>query len=128
MLLKLRQIEEEEPELHILRNEYLQEIGVRIMGEVQIEVLQRVIQNRFGTLVSFDEGGIVYKETIADVALGVGHFEPLRHYTEVYLLLEPGERGSGLVFQTKCSEDILGGSWQSPFLVALCSVRQEWFS
>lgn len=116
MLPKLRQIEEEEPELHIVWNELLQEIQVRIMGEIQIEILQSLIQSRFGVEVSFDEGGIVYKETIADVVEGVGHFEPLRHYAEVHLLLEPGERGSGLVFETKCSEDILGGSWQNLIL------------
>ncbi|MDF2672350.1 MAG: small GTP-binding protein [Clostridiales bacterium] len=113
ILPKLRQIEEEEPELHVVWNEQLQEIQVRIMGEVQLEILQSLIQSRFGALVSFDEGGIVYKETIADVVEGVGHFEPLRHYAEVHLLLEPGERGSGLVFGTNCSEDVLGGSWQN---------------
>lgn len=113
MLPKLRQIEEEEPELHIVWDEQLQEIQVRIMGEVQLEILQSMIQDRFGTWVSFDEGGIIYKETIADAVEGVGHFEPLRHYAEVHLLLEPGERGSGLAFETKCSEDILGGSWQN---------------
>ncbi len=113
MLPKLRQIEEEEPELHIVWDEQLQEIQVRIMGEVQLEILQSMIQERFGVWVSFDEGGIVYKETISDVALGVGHFEPLRHYAEVHLLLTPGERGRGLVFETKCSEDVLGKSWQN---------------
>ena len=113
MLPKLREIEEEEPELHIAWDEKLQEIQVRIMGEVQLEILQSMIQNRFGVLVGFDEGGIIYKETIASTVLGVGHFEPLRHYAEVHLLLEPGERGRGLVFQSICSEDLLGGSWQS---------------
>jgi ribosomal protection tetracycline resistance protein len=112
MLPKLRQIEEEEPELHIVWDEQLQEIQVRIMGEVQIEILQRLIQNRFGVEVTFDEGGIIYKETIANIVEGVGHFEPLRHYAEVHLLLEPGERGSGLLFGTECSEDVLGRSWQ----------------
>lgn len=112
MLPKLHQIEEEEPELHIVWNEQLQEIQVRIMGEVQIEILQSLIQSRFGVNVSFDDGGIIYKETIADTVEGVGHFEPLRHYAEVHLLLVPGEKGSGLVFGTECSEDILGKSWQ----------------
>lgn len=112
MLPKLRQIEEEEPELHIVWNEQLQEIQVRIMGEVQLEILQSMIQSRFGVLVSFDDGGIIYKETIADIVEGVGHFEPLRHYAEVHLLLTPGETGSGLVFETECSEDVLGKSWQ----------------
>jgi ribosomal protection tetracycline resistance protein len=112
MLPKLRQIEEEEPELHIVWDEKLQEIQVRIMGEVQIEILQNMIQSRFGVEVAFGEGGIIYKETIRDTVEGVGHFEPLRHYAEVHLLLEPGERGSGLQFGTNCSEDILGKSWQ----------------
>jgi ribosomal protection tetracycline resistance protein len=113
MLPKLRQIEEEDPELHIVWDEQLQEIQVRIMGEVQIEILQNMIHRRFGVEVAFGEGGIIYKETIADTVEGVGHFEPLRHYAEVHLLLEPGERGSGLQFGTMCSEDILGKSWQN---------------
>jgi predicted RNA-binding protein with PIN domain len=112
MLPKLRQIEEEEPELHIVWDEQLQEIQVRIMGEVQIEILQSVIKSRFEVEVSFDDGGIIYKEAIADIVEGVGHFEPLRHYAEVHLLLIPGETGSGLVFGTECSEDVLGKSWQ----------------
>lgn len=112
MIPKLRQIEEEEPELHIFWDEELQEIQVRIMGEVQIEILQNLIETRFGVQVTFQDGGIIYKETIANIVEGVGHFEPLRHYAEVHLLLEPGERGSGLIFESKCSEDILGKSWQ----------------
>lgn len=109
---KLRQIEEEEPELHFVWEETLQEIHARIMGKVQIEILQSMIQSRFDIEVNFGEGRIVYKETIANVVEGVGHFEPLRHYAEVHLLLEPGERGSGLNISTKCSEDDLGKSWQ----------------
>ncbi len=112
MLPKLRQIEEEEPELHIVWDEQLQEIQAQIMGEVQIEILQSMIQERFGVEVSFDAGRIVYKETIDNVVEGVGHFEPLRHYAEVHLLLEPGEPGSGLEFGIDCSEDDLGKSWQ----------------
>jgi len=119
MLPKLRQLEEEEPELNIVWEEQLQEIQVRIMGEVQIEILQSLIQSRFDTSVSFDEGRIVYKETIADTVLGVGHFEPLRHYAEVHLLLEPGDPGSDLQFDTACSEDILGKSWQRLILAHL---------
>lgn len=115
MIPKLRQIEEEDPELHIVWNE-LKEIQVQIMGEVQVEILQSLIQSRFGIGVSFDAGRIVYKETIANVAEGVGHFEPLRHYAEVHLLLEPGERGSGLQFKVDCSEDILGKSWKNLIL------------
>ncbi len=112
MLPKLRQIEEEEPALRIKWNEKLQEIQVRVMGEIQLEILQSMIQNRFGVFVEFDEGGIIYKETIADAVEGVGHFEPLRHYAEVHLLLEPGVPGSGLIFDNKCSEDTLSGSYQ----------------
>ena len=116
MIPKLRQIEEEDPELHIVWNEQLREIQVRIMGEVQIEILQSLIQSRFGIGVSFDSGRIVYKETITNTVEGVGHFEPLRHYAEVHLLLEPGERGSGLQFKTDCSDDILGRSWKKLIL------------
>lgn len=112
MLPKLQQLEEELPELHIVWDAQLQEIQVRIMGDVQLEILQSQINDRYGAMVSFDEGGILYKETIANIAYGVGHFEPLRHYAEVHLLLTPGERGSGLVFDTECSEDILARSWQ----------------
>ena len=112
MLPRLRQIEEEEPELHIVWDEELQEIQVQLMGEVQIEILQSLIQSRFGVSVTFDAGRIVYKETIASIVEGVGHFEPLRHYAEVHLVLEPGEPGSGLQFDVKCSEDVLGKSWQ----------------
>lgn len=112
MLPKLRQIEEEEPELHIVWNEALQEIQAQIMGEVQIEILQSLIQDRFGIEVAFDSGRIVYKETITHVVEGVGHFEPLRHYAEVHLLLEPGEAGSGLQFELGCSEDVLEKNWQ----------------
>jgi len=112
MLPRLRQIEEEEPELHIVWDEGLQEIQAQIMGEVQIEILQSLIQSRFGSQVAFDEGRIVYKETIVSVVEGVGHFEPLRHYAEVHLLLAPGEPGSGLQFAASCSEDVLGKSWQ----------------
>ncbi len=113
MIPKLRQIEEEDPELHIVWNEQLKEIQVQMMGQVQIEILQSLVQSRFGTEISFDSGRIVYKETIANAVEGVGHFEPLRHYAEVHLLMEPGERGSGLRFAADCSEDILGKSWKN---------------
>ena len=105
MLPKLRQLEEEEPELHIIWNEELQEIQVQIMGEVQLEILKSLIKERFDVDVEFGQGNIVYKETIADVVEGVGHFEPLRHYAEVHLLMEPLERGSGVVIDTQCSEE-----------------------
>ncbi|NMA68086.1 MAG: TetM/TetW/TetO/TetS family tetracycline resistance ribosomal protection protein, partial [Desulfitobacterium sp.] len=119
ILPKLREIEEEVPELSIVWNEQIEEIQVRIMGEVQIEILQSMIKDRFDLEVEFDEGRILYKETIANVVEGVGHFEPLRHYAEVHLLLEPGGRGSGLQFGTNCSEDILSKSWQNLVLTHL---------
>ena len=98
MLLKLRQLEEEEPQLHIVWDEQLGEIHAQLMGEVQIEILKSLIWERFHVAVEFGAGNIVYKETITGPVEGVGHFEPLRHYAEVHLLLEPGEPGSGLQF------------------------------
>ena len=118
-LLQLRQIEEEEPLLHIVWNETLGEIYAQVMGEVQIEILKSLIKERFGMAVTFDEGNIVYKETILEPVEGVGHFEPLRHYAEVHLLLEPGETGSGLTFTTDCSEDVLDRNWQRLILTHL---------
>ena len=119
MLPKLRQLEEEEPELHIVWDENLQEIQAGIMGEVQIEILRSLIAERFGVHVEFGTGNIVYKETITDVVEGVGHFEPLKHYAEVHLLLEPGEPGSGLQFGVNCSEDDLDRNWQRLVLTHL---------
>lgn len=112
MLKKFKQLEEEEPQLHIVWDEQLGEIHAMLMGEVQIEILKRLIWERFHVVVEFGAGNIVYKETIAEPVEGVGHFEPLRHYAEVHLLLEPGEPGSGLQFFTACSEDILDRNWQ----------------
>lgn len=112
MLAKLRLLEEEEPQLHIRWEEELQEIQAQLMGEVQTEVLKAVIRERFHISVDFGAGKIVYKETISDRVEGVGHFEPLRHYAEVHLLLEPGEPGSGMQFAADCSEDILDRNWQ----------------
>ena len=112
LLPNLRELEEEEPALKVVWDELLQVIIVQIMGAVQIEILQVIINERFGVIVEFGEGEIIYKETIATVNEGVGHFEPLRHYAEVHLLLEPGEKGSGLQFATVCSEDILDKNWQ----------------
>ena len=119
MLTNLRQLEEEEPELHIVWAGETQEIHIQLMGEVQTEVLQRLIKDRYGVLVEFREGSIIYKETIAGPVEGVGHFEPLRHYAEVHLLLEPGERGSGMQFSSECSEDILDRNWQRLILTHL---------
>lgn len=119
MLQNLRQLEEEEPQLHIVWNETLAEIHVQVMGQVQMEVLKSLVSDRFGEDISFDAGNIVYKETITNTVEGVGHFEPLRHYAEVHLLLEPGEPGSGLQFETNCSEDVLDRNWQRLILTHL---------
>ncbi|RST84257.1 GTP-binding protein [Blautia sp. SG-772] len=118
-LLQLRQLEEEEPLLHIVWNGTLGEIYAQVMGEVQIEILKSLIKERFGMTVTFDEGNIVYKETILEPVEGIGHFEPLRHYAEVHLLLEPSETGSGLTFATDCSEDVLDRNWQRLILTHL---------
>ena len=112
LLPKLRELEEEEPQLHIVWEEALQEIHVQLMGEVQLEVLKTLIYERFGVEVEFGQGNILYKETIQNTVEGVGHFEPLRHYAEVHLLLEPGEPGSGVQCMSVCSEDLLDRNWQ----------------
>lgn len=119
MLLKLKQLEEEEPLLHIIWNEKLGEIHAQLMGEVQIEILKRLIWERYHVRVEFGKGNIVYKETIEESVEGVGHFEPLRHYAEVHLLLEPGEEGSGIVLDTTVSEDVLDRNWQRLILTHL---------
>ena len=116
---KLYQLMEEEPELHVIWNEELQEIQVQLMGEVQIEILKKIILDRFDTEVEFGTGNILYRETIEDRVEGVGHFEPLRHYAEVHLILEPGPRGSGMVFESACSEDDLDRNWQRLILTHL---------
>ena len=119
MLGNLRILEEEDPMLKIVWNEELGEIHAKLMGAVQIEILKSLIQDRFGVDVEFDTGNIVYKETIQNTVEGVGHFEPLRHYAEVHLKMEPGERGSGIVIGTDCSEDILDKNWQRLILTHL---------
>lgn len=108
----LSQLEEEEPLLHVCFDDRLSEIHVQLMGEVQIEVLQRLISQRFDVAVQFGAGRILYRETLAEAVEGIGHYEPLRHYAEVHLLMEPGEPGSGLVFASACSEEILERNWQ----------------
>jgi len=118
-LVRFRKLEEEDPQLGVVWSDILQEIHVQLMGKVQLEVLQRVVKDRFNMDVSFDRGSIVYKETIAEAVEGVGHFEPLRHYAEVHLLLEPAERGSGLTFATNCREDDLDKNWQRLILTHL---------
>lgn len=125
LLLQLRQLEEEEPLLRILWQEESGEIHLQLMGEVQTEVLKTLIYKRFHVEVDFGEGSIVYKETILEPVEGVGHFEPLRHYAEVHLLLEPGEPGSGLTFATACSEDVLAGNWQRLVLTHLMEKKHR---
>ncbi len=113
---KLQQLQEEDPQLHIVWNDKLNEIYVNLMGQVQIEILKSIILERFDIEVEFDLGNIVYKESIAEPVVGMGHFEPLKHYAEVHVLMEPGEKGSGITISTNCSEDILDKSWQKSIL------------
>lgn len=116
---KMKILESEDPQLRVVWNERLGEIHVQLMGDVQLEILQTIIAERFGINATFSKGSIIYKETIADTVEGIGHFEPLRHYAEVHLLLKPAERDSGLVFKTKCKEDILDKNWQRLILTHL---------
>lgn len=125
LLPKLRELEEEEPQLHIVWEEALQEIHVQLMGEVQLEVLKTLIYERFGAEVEFGQGNILYKETIQNTVEGVGHFEPLRHYAEVHLLLEPGEPGSGVQCMSVCSEDLLDRNWQWLILTHLMETEHR---
>ena len=118
-LQKLRMLEEEDPQLHVLWNGEKREIRVQLMGEVQLEILRRVLHDRFQLAVAFSEGSILYRETIADTVEGVGHYEPLRHYAEVHLLLEPAAPGSGLHFAAACPEDDLDRNWQRLILTHL---------
>ena len=118
-LLKLRQLEEEDPQLHILWNEASRQIHIQLMGEVQQEILQRRILERFNMEVGFGSGSIRYRETIEDKVEGIGHFEPLRHYAEVHLILEPAPRGSGIILDTICPEDALDRNWQRLILTHL---------
>ena len=116
---KLHRLEEEEPQLHVVWNETLGEIHVQLMGEIQLEVLRSLLAERFGMTVEFGPGGILYKETITQPMEGVGHYEPLRHYAEVHLLLEPLPRGSGLQFAADCREEVLDKNWQRLVLTHL---------
>lgn len=119
LLPKLRQLEEEDPMLRIVFQERLREITIHLMGEVQMETLESVIRDRFGVEIRFDDGEVLYKETVSAPVEGVGHFEPLRHYAEVHLLIEPLPRGSGLEFAVRCRESELGLSWQRLVLTHL---------
>ena len=116
---KLHRLEEEEPQLHVVWNETLGEIHVQLMGEIQLEVLRSLLAERFGLEVEFGPGGILYKETITEPMEGVGHYEPLRHYAEVHLLLEPLPRGSGMQFAADCREEVLDKNWQRLVLTHL---------
>ena len=109
---QLRTLEEEDPQLQVVWNSELAEVHMQLMGEVQIDILTAIIKERWGYEITFDEGGILYKETIADTVEGVGHFEPLRHYAEVHLRMEPGEAGSGMQYDIDCSDDLLDKNWQ----------------
>lgn len=112
MLAHLRELEDEDPQLRVEWNENINEIQLQLMGEIQLEVLERIIYDRFGVKVGFDTGNIVYKETIEAPVIGIGHFEPLRHYAEVHLLLEPGEQGSGITMRSLCDTSTLALNWQ----------------
>ena len=116
---KLHRLEEEEPQLHVVWNETLGEIHVQLMGEIQLEVLRSLLAERFGLEVEFGPGGILYKETITEPMEGVGHYEPLRHYAEVHLKLEPLPRGSGMQFAADCREEVLDKNWQRLVLTHL---------
>ena len=119
VLQKMRILEQEDPQLKVEWNDRLGEIQLKLMGDVQLEILQAIISQRFGLDVSFDSGNIIYKETIADTVEGVGHFEPLKHYAEVHLIIKPGKRNSGVVIKTQCKEDLLDKNWQRLILTHL---------
>ena len=119
LLPKLRELEEEDPQLHVTWNSHLKEIHVGLMGEVQAEILKSIVAERFGVKIDIDSGRVMYKETIENTVEGVGHYEPLRHYAEVHLIMEPLPRGGGLVFKTDCSEDTLDRNWQRLILMHL---------
>lgn len=119
VLEKMRILEGEDPQLRVMWNERLREIQVQLMGDIQLEILQSVISERFGIDVTFGKGNIIYKETISDTVEGIGHFEPLRHYAEVHLLMKPAKRDSGIVFKSECKEDLLDKNWQRLILTHL---------
>lgn len=119
MLIYLKKLEEEDPQLSVVWNEQLREIHIRLMGEIQLEILRTVVKERFGVSIEFDRGNIAYKETILQPVEGVGHYEPLRHYAEVHLLMEPAPEGSGMHFYTDCPEDSLDRNWQRLILTHL---------
>lgn len=120
-LMALKTLGDENPQLHVTWSEHLQELRVQVMGKIQLEILKQLLQERFTLTVDFEQGSILYKETIAQPVEGVGHFEPLRHYAEVHLLLEPGPRNSGVVFENNCSLEALTKNWQHQIMTALKS-------
>ena len=123
-LTALRELDDEDPQLHVVWSEHLQEIRVQIMGTVQLEVLQQLMHDRFNLDIGFGEGSILYKETVTAPVEGVGHFEPLRHYSEVHLLIQPTAVGSGLTFDSNCSLEVLGRNWQHQVLTNLQAKEQ----
>ena len=118
-LAKMKILENEDPQLKVVWNERLSEIQIQLMGDIQLEVLQTIIRERFGIEATFSKGNIIYKETISDKIEGIGHFEPLRHYAEVHLLMKPAKRDSGLIFKVDCKEEILDKNWQRLILTHL---------
>lgn len=118
-LAKMRILENEDPQLRVVWNERLSEIQIQLMGDIQLEILQTIIKERFGIEATFSKGNIIYKETIANKVEGIGHFEPLRHYAEVHLLMKPAKRNSGLVFKSDCKDEILDRNWQRLILTHL---------
>lgn len=123
-LVALRELEDEDPLLHVVWQPHLEEVHLQLMGAVQLEVIQQMMHDRFGLDVSFGPGGILYKETIAHPVEGVGHFEPLRHYAETHVLLEPLPAGSGMRFASVCSEDVLDRNWQR-LILQHCQEREH---
>lgn len=121
----LQNLEDEDPHLNIQWSEGLQEIHLQIMGEIQLEILQELLKQRYNLQVGFSDGQILYKETISDNVEGVEHFEPLRHYAEVHLLLKPAPRGSGVRFHNKCSVDVLPHNWQEQVMTSLKSKQHR---
>lgn len=119
VLSKMKILEAEDPQLRVMYNERLKEIQVSLMGGIQLETLQAIVKERFDFDITFSKGNIIYKETIADNTEGIGHFEPLRHYAEVHLILKPGKRDSGLIFKSECKEDLLDKNWQRLILTHL---------
>ena len=116
---KMKILENEDPQLKVVWNERLGEIQIQLMGDIQLEILQSILAERFGINATFGKGNIIYKETIADTVEGIGHFEPLRHYAEVHLIMKPAKRDSGIIFRTDCKEDLLDKNWQRLILTHL---------